>query len=182
MLVYPTFFSPYQYKAEKRLEELKQNPEFQKDVEKLLSNYNEKSIYLRFKTQNTEFISKLILKKEPIILGGEDFSHLTLKDLEREEIKDQLARAAIREAYGLGTEKNMISTGTVGTDRFLSGGLLQLSFIPLMLLRNNGSYQIMCLGNKTPIRTFIISSLWTVGFNSLLQEVYYLFRKYTINQ
>jgi hypothetical protein len=181
LLLFPIAFPPSEEKIKLRLNHLKNNPDFNAEIENIHEAYDERSQYTQFRTHIINYVRTIIHLKKPLELGNIDWSKLTEADLDRPEVQEILTLAAIQELYKI-NQGSFISTGEVGLDRFSYGSVLSVGLMPINMLKSSVNYQILCLGQKTPLRAFTQAAIWSAAFTTLNQHLYYIFRKKLINQ
>jgi len=185
-LAFPTFFPLVSNKeVEKRIEEIKQIEDkvaFTARMNSLSNAFEQRNIVTATKDALIFKAKELLQSGEKVELKYFDWKTLKVEDLDRWEVREKLANAIMQEVYEQKMHVSKIKMGDLGSDRYVSGTLLNLGLVPLILLRNDINYKILCFGQNNQMLSFAQSLAWMGGMNFFLQQIYYLYRNYTINQ
>jgi DNA-binding transcriptional MerR regulator len=187
IFVYDPMFNKEHEKAEVRVAELKKNPEYQKEVEKLLKIYKERSLYRQYKEKlmNTlrnlpEGIS-LGVKGQSVDENNVDWNNLTHADLERPEVQDVLVAASMAQVYHEG-KGQWIDTDDTGLDRYAFNAIFYGAQIPKSIVQNFITYRMLCMGQDNAKLSFTKAVIFNVAANFLVNQVLFGYREKAINQ
>lgn len=185
--IYDPIFNKEREKAEERIEELKKNPEYKAEIEKLLKTYNERGLYRKYKA---ELISALKHLPETISLGVKgksvdennvDWNNLTPADLDRPEVQEILILAAMAQVYEEG-KGQWIDTGDTGLDRYAFNTVFYAAQIPKSIAQNFITYRMLCMGQDNAKLSFTKAVLFNVSTNFIVNQGLYGYREKAINQ
>lgn len=187
VVIYDPIFNHEREKAEARLEELKKNPEYKKEIEKLLIVYKERNFYRHYKDELMKTLRHLPegislgLKGKSVDENNVDWNNLTLADLERPEVQEVLVAASMAQVYNEG-KGEWIDTGDTGLDRYAFNSVFYAAQIPKSIVQNFITYQLLCMGQDNPKLSFTKAVIFNVGANFVVNQVLYGYREKAINQ
>lgn len=177
--VYPAFVAyPTHQKADTQYEALKEAPDLQEKVDHLMQVLDQRNAYVQVRDR---IVNLAINQRVLPTIGDVDFHDISAEDLERDDVKDILMAAIVADLYEhhIG---NWIVNGDPGLDRYAYSTMLSFALIPKSIVKQYATYQMLCMGQRKPILTFIL----TAAFHSITSyyenNLYYDIRKETINQ
>lgn len=177
-LTWEQLFAEGEEDAKKRIEELKNNPEFKEEMQKLVKVLEREKFMDRVSKKFGEVLIQLKLK-EPAGQGI-DWEGVELDDLENPEVQRELMKAALMEMYE--DESGELSLGTYGSDRwgFYSG--LGLPFVFLDTLITTKIYHTMCMAPMNPKAAILKASLIFTAYSIFYDTIAYPMRKKLIGE
>lgn len=187
LVVYDPIFNDERQKAEARLSELKKNPDLQKEIDKLLKSYEERSLYREYKTKLIDTLKQL---PEGISLGvrGDsvdenqvDWNNLSHADLERPEVQEVLVAASMAQIYHE-SKGEWIDTGDTGLDRYAFNSVFYFVQIPKSIAQNFITYRMLCMGQDNPKLSFTKAVIFNVATSFAVNQVLFGYREKAINQ
>lgn len=187
IVLYDPLFNNEREKAEAHLEELKKNPEFKKEIEKLLIKYKERHLYTQYKHKIIDTLKNLPdgislgLKGNSVDENNVDWNNLTHADLDRPEVQEVLIAASMAHFYEE-SKGEWIQTGDVGLDRYAFNAGFYAAQIPKSIIQNYITYQMLCMGQDQPKLAFTKAVMFNVAANFAVNQVLYGYREKAINQ
>jgi hypothetical protein len=177
-LTWQQIFAEGEEDASKRIDELKKNPEFKTEMQKLVKLLERDKFMDKVSKKFGEVLIQLKLK-EPEALGI-DWEGIELEDLEKPEVQNQLMKAALMEMYE--SESGELSLGTYAGDRwgFYSGIGLPFMFIDTVV--TSAIYQTMCMAPMNPKAAIIKASLIFTAYSIFYDTIAYPMRKKLIGE
>lgn len=177
-LTWEQLFAEGEEDANKRIQELKENPEFKTEMQKLVKVLERDKFMDKVSEKFGEVLIQLKLK-EPKDLAI-DWAGIEVDDLENPEVQNQLMKAALMEMYE--AESGELSLGTYGSDRwgFYSG--LGLPFMFLDTFVSSTIYQTMCMAPMNPKAAIIKASLIFSAYSIFYDTIAYPMRKKLIGE
>lgn len=164
--------------ANERIQELKRDPEFQKEVLKLIKHLEREKFT---DTMNEKFKEALalVMDNPPKDLSI-DWESITKEDLDKEDINEALMEAALLEMYESDTGE--MSLGSYGADRWAFYTGLGLPFMFLDTAVTTKIYHTMCMAPANPKKAILTSALIFTAYSIFYDTIAYPMRKYLINQ
>lgn len=185
MGLYGMFFGADESEAQARLDEVLSDPERAERLRELQHVFEEKQLYQRVRASLVEALVSLKetigLEQAPPIDLGVDWGALTEEDLAREDVQDVLLAAAISELYAEG-RGNLITSGDVGSDRYLFHAAYGAIMMPKDMLTTAWIYNILCLGMGQPKLALLKATGVYVLNRIVFDQLYYAVRRSAINQ
>lgn len=187
VLIYDPIFNHEREKAEARLEELKKNPEYKKEIERLLVIYKERNLYRHYKDELMKTLRHLPdgismgIRGRAVDENNVDWNNLTIADLDRPEVQEVLVAASMAQVYNE-SKGELIDTGDTGLDRYAFNSVFYAAQIPKSIVQNYITYQLLCMGQDNPKLSFTKAVIFNVGTNFIVNQVLYGYREKAINQ
>lgn len=187
LVIYDPIFNHERQKAEIRINELKQDPNYKSKIEELMKLYKERGIYRQYKDEIIHSLKKL---PEGISLGingnsidenGIDWNNLTHQDLDRPLVQDVLVAAAMAQIYNE-SKGEWIDTEDKGLDRYAFNTVYYGAQIPKSIAQNFITYRMLCMGQDNPKLAFTKAVLFNVSSNFIMNQVLFGYREKAINQ
>lgn len=187
ILVYDPLFNKEQEKAEARVEALKKDPNYKKEIESLLKDYNERGLYRKYKAEIINTLKKLPegislgLKGNSVDENNVDWNNLTHADLDRPEVQDVLVAASMMQIYHE-SKGEWIDTGDVGLDRYAYNAVFYAVMIPKSIVQNFITYRMLCMGQDNAKLSFTKAVIFNVASSFVVNQVLFGYRHKAINQ
>lgn len=187
ILVYDPMFNKEQEKAEKRIEELKKDPNYKEEIEALLKNYEERGLYRKLKAQIIDTVKSLPegvslgIKGNSVDENNVDWNNLSHADLDRPEVQDVLVAAAMMQIYHE-SKGEWIDTGDAGLDRYTYNAAFYAVMIPKSIVQNFITYKMLCMGQDNPKLSFTKAVIFNVASNFVVNQGLFGYRAKAINQ
>lgn len=185
-VVYSAIYGVSEEEARKKIEEIMISPDLQKEL-KILDGYiNKENLVDKFAKNIIDGYKKILSSPNKAdfteqVQGIDNFSSLTLEDLEKPEIKEKLVRAVISKMNS--GDSAFLATGDKGADRWLSDRAWNAAIgIPKGILVGVGIFQVLCLGSDNPMLSYGVASGLQFTNQFLSGDAYYAFRKEFIGQ
>ena len=177
--IFPAFFYSHQRaEAYDKVEALKRDPNYQAKVDTMMKFFNDRSAYAKFRDNLTELIRKAGVLPT---INGVNFHELTEEQLNSPEIKDILVLAALAETYEQ-KRGEIVDSGDKGLDRYEFSTILAALLIPKSIAKQYITYQLLCMGQNTPILSFIETAVFHSVTSFLENNLYLELRHDAINQ
>jgi hypothetical protein len=173
---YAGLFGADEEVVNQRIEELKQDPDFETSIKEISQFMENERIYEKIEKQLKE-----ILQLSPDTeMSQEDIAQLSPEDLENPEVREIVTDLIVEQMY---EEKSgeMIVTGNNGVDRYSFYRLFDLLLVPKALALGIMTYRVMCM---TPdARKGMAAAISMILFNKLvLAPLELRFRNHAIGQ
>lgn len=187
VVVYDPIFNKEREKAEKRIEDLKKNPAYKEDIEKLLKDYKERGLYRKYKAEVLGALRKLPegislgLKGNSVDDNNVDWNNLSHADLDRPEVQEVLVLAAMAQVYNE-SKGQWIDTGDKGLDRYAFNTVFYGAQIPKSIVQNFITYRMLCMGQDNAKLSFTKAVIFNVSANFLVNQALFGYRDKAINQ
>lgn len=185
ILIYDPLFNNEHQRARQRVEELKNNPDYKKEVEKLLIEYENKNLYKKYKDELIIGLKKLPsgismgVKGNSVDENKVDWNNLTHADLDRPEVQDVLVAAAMAQVYQE-NKGEWIEAGDAGLDRYVFNTVFFGTQIPRSLLQNYVTYRILCMGQDNSKLSFTKAVLFNVTMSFFSNQLLFYYREKAI--
>lgn len=184
VVVYDPMFNKEREVALKRIEELKKDPNYKQEVDKLLVSYKERSLYRKYKE---EVISALKKLPSGISLGVKgnsvdeniDWNNLDHSDLDRPEVQEVMVAAAMAQVYEQ-TKGEWIDTSDAGLDRYAFNTIFYGVQIPRSMIQSYITYQMLCMGQDNSKISLAKAMLFNVSSNFIVNQALYGYREKAI--
>lgn len=185
-VVFYPFLSNERGQAEKRLQALRKDPNFEKEYKKLLAAYQERGVYRKLKNAVIARakmlpVVSLGVKGDSVDSNGVDWNNLSPSDLDREEVQEVLMLAAMAQIYEE-SKGELIETSDSGLDRYVYNSMYYGVMIPKSIVQNYITYQMLCMGQDRPKVAFTQAVLFNVVSGFLTNQVLFSWREKAINQ
>jgi hypothetical protein len=137
---YAKLFGVSEEVVEAKFEELKNDPEFQYQITKLLNYLDKEKVEEKF----------IKLMDQHYIKDGNSYKEVTRENIDDEQVKDMLLEAIARQAYQ-SEQGHLIATGNKGMDYFLFNRGFYLAFgTANSLVMGTIIYKTLCMGGVNP--------------------------------
>lgn len=177
MFTYNAVFPKDDEEMQKRFEELKKDPEFEKNMKLLQKRLDEIGFVSRFKSTVIGMVKDMLGRGESFQLPEAGLLALTPADLDRPEVQKVVMQAIAaqiyeEERYGAETPEwpeTIIRTGEGGSDRlFFYAGVGPL-YHAVNIAIGSRIYQTICMGKDNLPRAFAkaaaMHTIWAFGYN-----------------
>ncbi len=187
ILVYDPIFNNEREKAEARLAELKKNPAYQAEIDKLLKSYEERGFYREYKEKIISTLKQLPegismgVRGNPVDENGVDWNNLSHADLDRPEVQEVLIAASMAQFYHE-NKGEWIDTGDTGLDRYAFNTIFYAVQIPKSIFQNFITYRMLCMGQDNPKLSFTKAVIFNVATSFAVNQVLFGYREKAINQ
>lgn len=187
LLIYDPIFNNERERAEARLAELKKDPHYKTEVERLLKIYEERGLYRQYKAKIIDTLRKLPdgmslgLRGNSVDENGVDWNNLTQADLDRPEVQEVLVAASMAQMYHE-SKGEWIETGDAGLDRYTFNSIFYFVQIPKSIAQNFITYRMLCMGQDDPKLAFTKAVIFNVATSFAVNQVLYGYREKAINQ
>lgn len=187
LLIYDPIFNNERERAEARLAELKKDPHYKTEVERLLKIYEERGLYRQHKAKIIDTLRKLPdgmslgLRGNSVDENGVDWNNLTQADLDRPEVQEVLVAASMAQMYHE-SKGELIETGDAGLDRYTFNSIFYFVQIPKSIAQNFITYRMLCMGQDDPKLAFTKAVIFNVATSFAVNQVLYGYREKAINQ
>lgn len=187
LLIYDPIFNNERERAEARLAELKKDPHYKTEVERLLKIYEERGLYRQYKAKIIDTLRKLPdgmslgLRGNSVDENGVDWNNLTQADLDRPEVQEVLVAASMAQMYHE-SKGELIETGDAGLDRYTFNSIFYFVQIPKSIAQNFITYRMLCMGQDDPKLAFTKAVIFNVATSFAVNQVLYGYREKAINQ
>jgi hypothetical protein len=185
VVVYDPIFNKEHDLALKRIEKLKSDPNYKREVDNLLISYKERGLYRKYKA---EIIAALKILPSGISLGVKgksidenniDWNNLTHSDLDRPEVQDIMVAAAMAQVYEQ-SKGEWIDTSDAGLDRYAFNTIFYGAQIPRSMIQSYITYQMLCMGQDNSKVSFAKAVLFNVSSNFIVNQALYDYRQKAI--
>ncbi|MBC7713440.1 MAG: hypothetical protein H7177_08875 [Rhizobacter sp.] len=187
VVIYDPIFNNEQEKAQKRIEELKKDPNYKSQVMSLLRSYEERGLYRKYKNEIINSLKKLPQRISLGVKGNSvdenniDWNNLSHSDLEREDVQEVLVAAAMAQIYNE-SKGQWVDTGDAGLDRYVFNTVFYAIQIPKSIAQNFITYRMLCMGQDNPKLSFAKAVLFNVSSSFIVNQALYGYREKAINQ
>lgn len=183
--IYDPMFNKERELAEKRIEELKKDPDYKEEIESLLESYKKRGLYRKLKEEVISSLKKLPsgiglgVKGNSVDENNVDWNNLTHADLDRPEVQEVLVAAAMAQIYQQ-NKGEWIETSDAGLDRYVFNTVFYGVQIPRSMLQTYITYQTLCMGQDNPKVSFTKAILFNLVSNFIVNNTLYGYRKTAI--
>lgn len=186
ILIYDPLFNDERKKAEARLAEIKKDPNYKAQIDRLIVEYQKRGVYRKFKDaliQRLKMLPSLSLGVEgnSVDTNSVDWNNLSPADLDRPEVQEVLVHAAMAQVYQE-SKGEWIETSNIGLDRYAYNSVYYAAMIPKSIVQNYITYQMLCMGQDNAKVAFTKAVLFNVTASFLTNQVLFSFREKAINQ
>ncbi len=189
-LVYSKLYGVSEEDARIRVEKITHSKEAMAELKELDQYINKKNMIEEFKNNIIETYKKILSSQNKEVLIGsppynleiENFSSLTIEDLNRPEIKEKLVKAVVLQLNSGGSSA-LLNTGDKGIDRWINDREWNAVVgIPKGIAVGMTIFQVLCLGADRPVLSLGVASGLQFANQFLSGDGYYKFRKEFIGQ
>jgi DNA-binding transcriptional MerR regulator len=185
--IFDPIFNKEHEEAQKRIEDLKQDPQYKEKILELQKSYQSRGIYRKYKNEIISTLKKLPdrislgIKGNSIDENNIDWNNLTQADLDRSDVQEVLVAAAMAQIYNE-SKGQWIDSDDAGLDKYAFSSVFNAILIPKSIAQNFITYRMLCMGQDNAAMSFAKAALFNVSSNFIVNQLFYSYRKKAINQ
>jgi hypothetical protein len=183
--IYDPLFNTEHKESLKILADLKKDPNYQEKAAQLMSTYEKRGLYRKYKEEIIGALKKLPsrislgIKGNSVDENNVDWNNLSRADLDRPEVEEVLVAAAMAQVYQ-DTKGEWIDTSDAGVDRYFFNAAFYGLQMPRSMAQTFITYKMLCMGQDNPAISFTKAVLFNVTSNFIVNHSLYGFRQKAI--
>jgi len=179
-LTWEALFGEGEEEAKKKIEMIRNSPEFQKEIVALAEHLKRDKFMDKVKEKFGKVVNAFRSENENETALEIDWENIKPEDLDDEEVQEQLIEAALISMYE--EEKGEMSLGSYSGDRYAYYSAVGIPFMFLDTFVATKIYQTMCMAPMNPKRAVLTAGLIFSAYSVFYDVINYPLRKHTINQ
>ncbi|MDC1174291.1 hypothetical protein OAT67_02775 [Bacteriovoracaceae bacterium] len=176
-LVWEQIFGEGETDAKQKIEELKKDPEAQKEMEKLVELLKREKFMDKLKEKFSKLLVQAKLKDEKKQF---DLDTISLENLDDPEVQELMMEAALKDMYE--DESGEMSLGTYGADRYAYYSMIGIPFMFIDTFVTTRIYQTMCMASLKPKMAIMKAALIFSAYSIMYDTLVYPMRKTLIGE
>ena len=176
-LVWEQIFGEGETDAKQKIEELKKDPEAQKEIEKLVELLKREKFMDKLKDKFSKLLVQAKLKDEKKQF---DLDTISLENLDDPEVQELMMEAALKDMYE--DESGEMSLGTYGADRYAYYSMIGIPFMFIDTFVTTRIYQTMCMAPLNPKMAIMKAALIFSAYSIMYDTLVYPMRKTLIGE